>query len=127
MRVALGLEYDGRSFEGWQTQPSGQTVQDYLEAAVVQFTGEKVKAVCAGRTDANVHATGQVIHLDTGADRKEISWVRGLNSYLPTECAVRWAKVVPDEFHARFSACSRTYEYWIVNEPVRSPILSEQR
>ena len=124
MRVALGLEYDGRSFEGWQTQPSGQTVQDYLEAAVVQFTGEKVKAVCAGRTDANVHATGQVIHLDTGADRKEISWVRGLNSYLPTECAVRWAKVVPDEFHARFSACSRTYEYWIVNEPVRSPILS---
>lgn len=101
MRVALGLEYDGRSFEGWQTQPSGQTVQDYLEAAVVQFTGEKVKAVCAGRTDANVHATGQVIHLDTGADRKEISWVRGLNSYLPTECAVRWAKVVPDEFHAR--------------------------
>ena len=82
MRVALGLEYDGRSFEGWQTQPSGQTVQDYLEAAVVQFTGEKVKAVCAGRTDANVHATGQVIHLDTEADRKEISWVRGLNSYL---------------------------------------------
>ena len=86
--------------------------------------GEKVKAVCAGRTDANVHATGQVIHLDTEADRKEISWVRGLNSYLPTECAVRWAKVVPDEFHARFSACSRTYEYWIVNEPVRSPILA---
>ncbi len=114
MRVALGLEYDGRSFEGWQTQPSGQTVQDYLEAAVVQFTGEKVKAVCAWRTDANVHATGQVIHLDTGADRKEISWVRGLNSY----------QDVCSSDLARFSACSRTYEYWIVNEPVRSPILS---
>lgn len=124
MRVALGLEYDGRSFEGWQTQPSGQTVQDYLEAAVFQFTGEKVKAVCAGRTDANVHATGQVIHLDTNAVRKEVSWVRGLNSYLPAECAVRWAKGVPEEFHARFSAQSRTYEYWISNEPVRSPILA---
>ena len=93
MRVALGLEYDGRSFEGWQTQPSGQTVQDYLEAAVVQFTGEKVKAVCAGRTDANVHATGQVIHLDTEADRKEFPGFEGLNSYLPTECAVRWARL----------------------------------
>lgn len=87
MRVALGLEYDGRYFEGWQTQPSGQTVQDYLESAVVQFTGEKIKAVCAGRTDAKVHACGQVVHLDTEADRKEVSWIRGLNSYLPSEVA----------------------------------------
>ncbi|WP_289187286.1 tRNA pseudouridine(38-40) synthase TruA [uncultured Parasutterella sp.] len=124
MRVALGLEYDGRYFEGWQTQPSGQTVQDYLESAVVQFTGEKIKAVCAGRTDAKVHACGQVVHLDTETDRKEVSWIRGLNSYLPSEVAVRWAKVVPEEFHARFSAVSRTYEYWIANEPVRSPLLA---
>lgn len=123
MRIALGLEYDGLAYEGWQTQPSGRTVQDHLEAAVVQFTGEKVKAVCAGRTDANVHATGQVIHLDSQAERKEVSWVRGLNSYLPTTCAVRWAKVVPEDFHARFCAFSRTYEYWITNEPVRSPVL----
>lgn len=124
MRVALGLEYDGRSFEGWQTQPSGQTVQDCLEAAVFQFTGEKVKAVCAGRTDANVHASGQVVHLDTNADRREVSWVRGVNSYLPSDVAVRWAKPVPEDFHARFSAVSRTYEYWISNELVRSPLLA---
>lgn len=124
MRIALGLEYDGRFFEGWQTQPSGKTVQDFLEAAVHQFTGERLKIVCAGRTDANVHASGQVVHLDTQAQRKEISWIRGLNSYLSSQVAVRWAKEVPEDFHARFSAMSRTYEYWISNEPVRSPLLA---
>lgn len=124
MRVALGLEYDGRFFEGWQSQPSGQTVQDKLEAAVLSFTGESVRAVCAGRTDANVHASGQVVHLDTQKQRQEASWVRGLNSYLPDTMAVRWAKYVPEDFHARFSAINRTYEYWIDNEPVRSPLLA---
>lgn len=124
MRVALGLEYDGRFFEGWQSQPSGRTVQDHLEAAVSSFTGEKIRAVCAGRTDANVHASGQVVHLDTGVQRLEVSWVRGLNSYLPNTMAVRWARYEPEDFHARFSALSRTYEYWIDNEPVRSPLLN---
>lgn len=124
MRVALGLEYDGRFFEGWQSQPSRQTVQDKLEAAVSSFTSETIRAVCAGRTDANVHASGQVVHLDTEINRLEISWVRGLNSYLPNTMAVRWAKYVPETFHARFSAISRTYEYWIDNEPVRSPLLN---
>ncbi len=124
MRIALGLEYDGRFFEGWQTQPSGRTVQDYLQEAIFKFSGERVKAVCAGRTDANVHASGQVVHIDTGVKRQEFSWVRGLNSYLESTVAVRWAKEVPDSFHARFSAVSRSYEYWISNEPVRSPLLA---
>ncbi len=124
MRIALGLEYDGQHFEGWQTQPSGRTVQDNLQAALLRFAGQQLKAVCAGRTDADVHASGQVVHIDTDCVRAEQSWVRGVNSYLASNCAVRWAKVVPDDFHARFSAFSRTYEYWISNEPVRSPLLA---
>lgn len=123
MRIALGIEYDGRNFDGWQTQPSGNTVQDHLQKAIFSFTGEKLNAVCAGRTDADVHASGQVAHIDTLCQRKEVSWVRGLNSFLPKSIAVRWAKEVPENFHARFSAVSRTYEYWISNEPVRSPLL----
>ena len=124
MRVALGLEYDGRFFEGWQTQPSGRTVQDHLQEAIFKFTGEKVNAVCAGRTDAKVHASGQVVHIDTECERNDFSWVRGLNSYLEPTVAVRWAQYVPESFHARFSAVSRTYQYWISNEPVRSPLLA---
>ena len=89
MRVALGLEYDGRFFEGWQTQPSGRTVQDHLQEAIFKFTGEKVNAVCAGRTDAKVHASGQVVHIDTECERNDFSWVRGLNSYLEPTVAVR--------------------------------------
>ena len=123
MRIALGIEYDGRSFDGWQTQPSGNTVQDKFQEAVYQFTGDRVNAVCAGRTDADVHASSQVVHIDTECKRQEISWIRGLNSFLPKSVAVRWAKEVPDDFHARFSATSRSYEYWISNEPVRSPLL----
>ncbi len=124
MRVALGLEYDGQFFEGWQSQPSGGTVQDVLEDAILKFTTEPVKATAAGRTDAQVHASGQVVHFDVSCDRTEQSWIRGINSYLPNSVAVRWARVVPEDFHARFSAISRTYEYWIDNEPVRSPLLA---
>ncbi|MCD8340390.1 MAG: tRNA pseudouridine(38-40) synthase TruA [Burkholderiales bacterium] len=124
MRVALGLEYDGCAYEGWQTQPSRRTVQDVLQAAVFKFTQEKVKAVCAGRTDAGVHATGQVVHLDAMAIRTEQSWVRGVNSFLEPTVCVRWARIVPDDFHARFSAFSRSYEYWIANEPMRSALLA---
>jgi tRNA pseudouridine38-40 synthase len=123
MKIALGIEYDGRFFDGWQTQPSGNTVQDFVQEAIFRFTGERVVAMCAGRTDAAVHATGQVAHIETNAERSSFSWVRALNSYLPKSCAVQWAVPVAEDFHARFSARRRTYEYWIVNQPSRSPIL----
>ncbi len=124
MRIALGLEYDGCAFEGWQTQPSGRTVQDVLQKAIYKFCQEDIKAVCAGRTDAGVHATGQVVHIDATCVRTEQSWVRGVNSFLESSMCVRWARAVPDDFHARFSAVSRTYDYWISNEPVRSALLA---
>ena len=100
MRIALGVEYDGSAFRGWQTQPGGQTVQDALELALSQIAGEPLNVVCAGRTDAGVHATGQVVHFDTQLQRPLSAWVRGTNSFLPPAVAVRWAKPVPDEFHA---------------------------
>lgn len=123
MRIALGLQYDGAQFTGWQTQPDGRSVQDALEAAIRSFTQAGLRVVCAGRTDAGVHATGQVVHLDSPVDRREAAWVRGLNRFLPPAIAVRWALPVSPEFHARYSALARTYEYWILNDPVRAPIL----
>lgn len=94
-RIALGIEYDGTGWRGWQTQPDGMTVQDQLEAAIRQFTRMSIATTCAGRTDAGVHASEQVVHLDTGLDRLPVSWVRGINSYLPASIAVRWACEVP--------------------------------
>jgi len=125
-RIALGLEYEGSSFEGWQTQLHGRTVQDALEAALASFADETLATVCAGRTDAGVHARGQVVHLDTSRERTPQSWVRGVNRYLPATIAVRWAQPVPEQFHARYSAHARHYEYWILNEPVRSPLLDRR-
>ena len=122
MRIALGLEYDGALFAGWQTQRDGSGVQDAVEAALASFIGQPVVTVCAGRTDAGVHASGQVVHLDSPVLRDEQAWVRGVNRYLPPNVAIRWARQVPDDFHARFSARNRTYEYWILNDPVRSPL-----
>lgn len=122
MRLALGLEYDGSRFSGWQTQPGATAVQDALEAALQQFSGEAPATVCAGRTDAGVHATCQVVHFDTAVERPLHSWVRGVNRYLPTAVAVRWARSVPATFHARYSATARGYDYWILNDPVRSPL-----
>lgn len=125
-RIALGLEYDGSPFEGWQTQPHGQTVQDALEGALGRFAGEALATVCAGRTDAGVHARGQVVHFDTSRQRELQSWVRGVNRYLPDTVAVRWARAVDAAFHARYSARARHYEYWILNDPVRSPLLERR-
>jgi tRNA pseudouridine38-40 synthase len=122
MRIALGLQYDGAPFEGWQTQPHGRTVQDVLEGALARFADEPLATICAGRTDAGVHATGQVVHFDTGRARALQSWVRGVNRYLPAEVAVQWAREVPGAFHARYAARARHYEYWILNRPVRSPL-----
>lgn len=121
-RIALGLEYDGAGFSGWQTQPDGSGIQDALEAALQSFVGQPMPVVCAGRTDAGVHATAQVVHLDSPVQRDATAWVRGVNRFLPRTVAIRWARAVPDPFHARFSALARSYEYWILNDPVRSAL-----
>ncbi len=126
-RIALGLQYEGTHWQGWQTQPHRQTVQDTLETALAKFCQCAVPTVCAGRTDAGVHATGQVVHFDTDIRRELFSWVRGVNAFLPPSIAVRWAAEVEggdDGFHARFSATARTYHYVIYNHPVRSPLWS---
>jgi len=121
-RIALGLAYDGSMWQGWQTQPHGATVQDTLEAALARFAGQRLGTICAGRTDTGVHAAMQVVHIDTDIDRRQESWVRGVNTFLPPSIAVRWARPVSDDFHARFSARSRTYVYLLRNERVRMPL-----
>jgi tRNA pseudouridine38-40 synthase len=123
-RLALVLAYDGGRFEGWQTQPSGSTVQDHLERALAEIAGESIATVCAGRTDAGVHALRQVVHFDTLAERPENAWVRGVNSHLPEGIAVRHVRHVGEEFHARFSARRRRYRYVLHQSPVRHPLLS---
>ena len=122
MRVALGIEYDGSAFHGWQTQPGGGTVQDALEAALRQIAGVAIPVVCAGRTDAGVHATAQVVHFDAPVERPLTAWVRGVNTFLPPTVAVRWAQPVPADFHARFSAYGRCYRYLLINRPQRSGV-----
>ena len=126
MRIALGIEYYGGAFCGWQTQPSGCAVQDALERALAKIAGEKVATVCAGRTDAGVHALAQVIHLDTGAERPESAWVRGVNALLPQGAAVIWVRPVAADFHARYSARERRYCYVLLNHPLR-PALNHGR
>lgn len=124
MRIALGLEYDGSRFCGWQSQPSGCGVQDALERALSEIAGETVRVVTAGRTDTGVHALHQVVHFDTAAVRPDSAWVRGVNALLPENVAVLWAQPVNEEFHARFSAVSRRYVYMLHNHPVRPALLT---
>ncbi|MGR8921296.1 MAG: tRNA pseudouridine(38-40) synthase TruA [Gammaproteobacteria bacterium] len=124
MRIALGVEYDGSRFHGWQRQRDERTVQAELERALTRVADEPVDVVCAGRTDTGVHATGQVVHFDTGAHRSERSWVLGSNVNLPGDVAVVWARPVPDDFHARFSARSRTYVYLISTRQARPGLWS---
>ncbi|WP_370543404.1 tRNA pseudouridine(38-40) synthase TruA [Herbaspirillum sp. Sphag1AN] len=139
-RIVLGVQYDGASWQGWQTQPHGLTVQDKLESALRQFTLREIATTCAGRTDSGVHALEQVVHFDTEIVRDKFSWVRGVNAFLPASIAVRWACELPIEevdaarsrtaqdreggFHSRFSATARTYHYLLYNHPVRSPLLA---
>jgi tRNA pseudouridine38-40 synthase len=118
-RIALGIEYDGSRFLGWQTQPGGGTVQDALEAALSGIADAPVGVTCAGRTDRGVHARAQVVHFDTDAERPDSAWVRGVNAMLPESMAVLWSQRVPNDFHARYSARSRTYRYVLINRPVR--------
>ncbi len=120
MRIALGVSYQGGAYQGWQSQPSGQTVQDHLERALSQFANvPTLGTFCAGRTDAGVHGLGQVVHFDTDVVRAMNSWVRGTNRYLPGDIAVQWAHEVPATFHARASAIARRYAYVLLESPVR--------
>jgi tRNA pseudouridine38-40 synthase len=118
-RIALGLEYDGRAFCGWQTQPDRCAVQDHVEQALASVHGGPVATIVAGRTDAGVHALAQVLHFDALHARPESAWVRGVNALLPEGVAVLWAHEVAEDFHARFSAQERAYRYRLLSHPVR--------
>ncbi|MCG7499567.1 tRNA pseudouridine(38-40) synthase TruA [Vibrio sp. Of7-15] len=123
MRIALGIEYDGANYFGWQRQRDVISVQEKLEDALSIVANHPVSVQCAGRTDSGVHGTGQVVHFDTDATRKIAAWTMGVNANLPKDIAVRWAKPVDDEFNARFSATARRYRYIIFNNPLRPAIL----
>ena len=126
MRYALGLEYDGSAFLGWQIQRQEPTVQGCVEKALARVADHKVRVTCCGRTDSGVHALGQVVHFDSDADRSERSWILGINSHLPAGASVLWIRQVDDGFHARFSAFSRSYRYVILNRWIR-PALDANR
>lgn len=123
MRVALGIEYAGTAYNGWQSQKSGTGVQTLVERAISIVADEPVLTVCAGRTDTGVHATAQVVHFDCVADRTARGWMLGVNANLPDNINVTWASPVDQEFHARFSATSRTYRYLILNRLARSAMM----
>jgi tRNA pseudouridine38-40 synthase len=129
-RIALGIQYDGTPFCGWQSQRDQDTIQDQVEAAigkfVAQISGHQIRITAAGRTDTGVHALGQVAHFDTIIDRPDWSWVRGLNSFLPESISIQWAKEVPFEFDARFSAYERSYAYFLINSPVKTALLQNK-
>lgn len=118
-RLALGLSYRGAAYQGWQSQPSRQTVQDRLEAALSSFAAQPVKTVCAGRTDAGVHGVNQVVHIDPPVHREPYGWMRGCNRYLPHDIAVQWCRPVTPDFHARYSARGRRYRFVVLESPVR--------
>lgn len=127
MRVALGVQYDGSGFRGWQAQqPGTRTVQTVLEQALAKVANHPVRLVCAGRTDAGVHGVGQVAHFDTTAVRSARAWVLGGNAHLPLDISLNWAQEAPKDFHARFSALARRYRYVILNRPQRSALWRER-
>jgi tRNA pseudouridine38-40 synthase len=119
MRIALGIEYDGTDFLGWQRLSHGASVQASVERALSFVAAEPIEVTCAGRTDAGVHGRCQVVHFDTDVQRDMRGWVLGTSSNLPTSVAVLWAQPVSDDFHARFSARSRRYRYTILNRSIR--------
>ncbi len=123
MKIALGIEYAGQNYFGWQRQENLSTIQGELEKALSIIANEKIEVFCAGRTDSGVHGTGQVVHFETTAIRPEKAWAFGTNAHLPDDIAVKWAKTVPEDFHARFSATARRYRYIIYCNKLRSAIL----
>ncbi|MEY3218784.1 MAG: hypothetical protein RIT27_141 [Pseudomonadota bacterium] len=127
MRIALGIEYDGSHFKGWQNQKTGvRTVQNELEKALSNVANQPISVICAGRTDSGVHGIEQVVHFDTTADRLSRSWIFGTNCYLPDDVNVLWATPISETFHARFSAIQRHYRYIILNRPVRSALYAKR-
>ena len=124
MKIALGIEYDGTHYFGWQRQRDVKSVQESLEKALSVVANHPVEVQCAGRTDAGVHGTGQVVHFETNVNRKMVAWTMGANANMPKDIAVRWAKEVPEDFHARFSATARRYRYVIFNHALRPGILN---
>ncbi len=122
MRIALGIEYDGTAYNGWQRQRRGVGIQTAVEDALSKVADEPIETICAGRTDTGVHAVAQVVHFDSKAERTTRGWVLGVNSNLPDDINACWAKVVNEDFHARFSVTSRSYRYLILNRPVRSSL-----
>jgi len=126
-RMALGLQYDGSGFSGWQVQREPVTIQQLVEQAIRDFiadpTSNHPRVTAAGRTDTGVHALGQVVHFDTSVNRPDWSWVRGLNNFLPASISVQWAQEVSPEFDARFSAYERSYAYLLILSPVKTPLL----
>ena len=126
MRIAMGIEYDGSRFSGWQRQTHATGVQQVLEQALSKVADHPVEVVCAGRTDAGVHATAQVVHFDTTAARSARAWILGATCNLPAAVCVTWAQPAADDFHARFSAAGRQYRYVILNRAVRPALLRER-
>ena len=124
-RIALGIEYDGSPYSGWQKQkfPQQETVQEYIETALSKVADSNVVVSCAGRTDAGVHATCQVVHFDTEIDRGAKAWTQGVNSMLPRTIRVVWSRTQEDDFHARFSALSRRYLYLMYQRETQSAML----
>ena len=121
-RIALGIEYDGSAYAGWQTQAALPSIQALIERALARVADAPVSVVCAGRTDAGVHACAQVAHFDTEAQRLRSAWLLGANTYLPRDISLRWVQPVPAHFHARYSTLARTYRYLILNRPARSAL-----
>lgn len=126
MRWAACVEYDGSAYHGWQAQNDVCSVQVTLETALAEIANHAVRVVCCGRTDTGVHATGQVVHFDTDTARGEHEWVFGANRFLPDDISLRWAKAVPEDFHARFGAIMRDYRYLILNHPARSALYARR-
>jgi len=132
MRIALGLQYDGSPYSGWQSQVNQSTIQDEVEKAISTFVGtaalklNPIRVVTAGRTDTGVHALGQVVHFDVDVERENWSWVRGVNAFLPESIVVNWAQPVSEEFNARYSAYERTYIYALYASACRSPMAASR-
>jgi tRNA pseudouridine38-40 synthase len=126
LRIALGIEYDGTDFFGWQRLSEGRSVQSAVESALSFVADHAIEVTCAGRTDSGVHARCQVVHFDSEASRTERSWVLGTNAHLPASVAVLWARPVAADFHARYGARARRYRYILLNRPIR-PALDARR
>jgi tRNA pseudouridine38-40 synthase len=121
-RIAVGIEYQGSAYCGWQVQNGAPSVQAALETALSRVADESIGLICAGRTDAGVHARAQVAHFDTAVARRAHAWLLGANTYLPRDISLQWVRAVPDHFHARYSVLTRTYRYLILNRCARSAL-----